>query len=302
MANIFKTTLKKDVIADIANGKREVRFPITKFWATRFANEYNLDKKTFIFKTFDSLELSSPSNKETGGETYMFNFVRTFVDGDEFVVEFKDDCEEQQEIYQNNDDVQNVEIEENVSEESDIEDIVETKNNEIEITVNEVNEEKSVETNVGVSLLEEVEENVMDEEIQVINEIDVFESIKQWFDKTNILDNLYASEDVIATKARQVIVRPNGVVLGSKKTLPVNNDVNVRIEFDMSKKVYFDPTFDISDFEDDIYKVLGEIRKNNFVFVWKEYTGIFIDKNGIYFGIKYSTRKSIGFKRRYNVQ
>ena len=297
MANIFKTTLKKDVIADIANGKREVRFPITKFWATRFANEYNLDKRTFIFKTFDSLELSSPSNKETGGETYMFNFVRTFVDGDEFVVEFKDDCEEQQEICQNNDDVQNVEIEENVSE-----DIVETKNDEIEITVNEVNEEKLVKTNVIVSLLEDEEENVIDEEIQVINETDVFKSIKQWFEGTNILENLYASEDVIATKARQVIVRPNGVVLGSKKTLPVNNDVNVRIEFDMSKKVYFDPTFDISDFEDDIYNVLREIRKNNFVFVWKEYTGIFMDKNGIYFGIKYSTRKSIGFKRRYNVQ
>ena len=304
MANIFKTTLKKDVIADIANGKREVRFPITKFWATRFANEYNLDKRTFIFKTFDSLELSSPSNKDTGGETYMFNFVRTFIDGDEFVIEFKDNCEEPQEICQINDDVQNVEIEDIVSNETDAEDIVETNDDEIEITVNEINEAESVET--IVSLFEGVEENVMDdeknEEIQVINETDVFESIKQWFDNTNILENFYASEDVIATKARQVIVRPNGVVLGSKKTLPVNNDVNVRIEFDMSNKVYFDPTFDISDFEDDIYKVLEEIIKNNFVFVWKEYTGIFIDKNGIYFGIKYSTRKSIGFKRRYNVQ
>ena len=38
MANIFKTTLKKDIIADIANNNiREIRFPITKFWATRLA-------------------------------------------------------------------------------------------------------------------------------------------------------------------------------------------------------------------------------------------------------------------------
>jgi hypothetical protein len=91
MANIFKTTLKKDIIADIAdNGKREVRFPITKFWASRFADEFNLDEKTFEFKTFDSLEFSSPSNKDTISETCVFNYVRTLVDGDEFVIEFVD--------------------------------------------------------------------------------------------------------------------------------------------------------------------------------------------------------------------
>jgi hypothetical protein len=94
MANIFKTTLKKDIIADIANNnKREIRFPITKFWATRFTEEYNLDEKTFVFKTFDSLELSSPSNKDAGGETYTFDFDKIFVDADEFVVVFKDHVE-----------------------------------------------------------------------------------------------------------------------------------------------------------------------------------------------------------------
>ena len=90
MANIFKTTLKKDVIADIANNNvREIRFPITKFWTTRFADEFDLDKKEFTFKTFDSLELSSPSNKDTGAMTYEFDFERIYVDGDEFVVVFK---------------------------------------------------------------------------------------------------------------------------------------------------------------------------------------------------------------------
>ena len=91
MANIFKTTLKKDIIADIANNnKREVRFPITKFWATRFADEFNLDEKTFVFKDFDDLELSSPSNKESGGSIYTFKFIDTIVDGDEFVIKFAD--------------------------------------------------------------------------------------------------------------------------------------------------------------------------------------------------------------------
>ena len=89
MANIFKTTLKKDIIADIANNNiREVRFPITKFWATRLADEYDFDNKTFEFKTFDTLELSSPSNKDTDAITYVFGFDRTYVDGDEFVVKF----------------------------------------------------------------------------------------------------------------------------------------------------------------------------------------------------------------------
>ena len=48
---------------------------------------------------------------------------------------------------------------------------------------------------------------------------------------------------------------------------------------------------------------LSKIKKNNFVFVWKKYTGIFKGNDGrVYFGIKYSTRKSIGFNRKYNVQ
>ena len=82
--------------------------------------------------------------------------------------------------------------------------------------------------------------------------------------------------------------------------MPVNNDVEVRVEFDIHTKVYFDS---VENFEDEIYKTLDEIRKNNFVFVWKRYTGIFEDRDGrVYFGIKYSTRKSIGFDRKYNVQ
>ena len=84
---------------------------------------------------------------------------------------------------------------------------------------------------------------------------------------------------------------------------PVNNDVEIRVEFDMNKRIYFDsiPDFDI--FEEEVLRMLSEVKKNNFVFVWKRNTGIFMDNNGrVYFGIKYSTRKSIGFNRRYNVQ
>lgn len=281
MANIFKTTLKKDIIADIANNnKREIRFPITKFWATRFTEEYNLDEKTFVFKTFDSLELSSPSNKDAGGETYTFDFDKTFVDSDEFVVVFKD----------------HVEIEscdnENVN-------IVDSEN---------IVTEDVIDNDTNFDAISNIEDNyddsdvVNEDETQYIDNDVVFNAIKQWFDDENILDDLYENESVISTNARQIIVLPNGRVLGSKKVLPVNNDVEVRVEFDMDKKVYFDATFDIEEFKDDIFTILNEIRKNNFVFIWKRNTGIFMDNNGIYFGIKYSTRKSIGFNRKYNIQ
>ena len=279
MANIFKTTLKKDVIADIANNNvREIRFPITKFWATRLADEYNLDEKEFIFKFFDALELSSPSNKDAEGATYTFEFIRTFVDGEEFVVEFKEDgegecdcCPKEAEV-----EVENVATE----------------------VLTELHETPIIENDGS-----DVEFGDDEYETPDITNTDVFTLIKDWFDDERVLENFYEDENVFATNARQVIILPKGRILGSKRSLPVNNDVEVRVEFDMNKRIYFDsiPDFDI--FEEEVLRMLSEVKKNNFVFVWRRNTGIFMDNDGrVYFGIKYSTRKSIGFNRRYNVQ
>lgn len=290
MANIFKTTLKKDVIADIANNNvREIRFPITKFWATRLADEYNLDEKEFTFKTFDSLELSSPSNKDAEGATYTFEFIRTFVDGEEFVVEFKEDIENDIENTPN--DVIVVSIDDPIAE---FENIVPENVSEMYMKSND--EDIAADSDAYFVDINEVKD------LYISND-DIFDLIKDWFDDENVLDSLYEDESVFATNARQVIILPKGRILGSKKSLPVNNDVEVRVEFDMNKRIYFDsiPDFDI--FEEEVFRTLSEIRKNNFVFIWKRYTGIFMDNDGrIYFGIKYSTRKSIGFNRRYNVQ
>ena len=302
MANIFKTTLKKDVISDISNNnKREIRFSITKFWATRLTEEYNLDDKKFLFKKFDSLELSSPSNKETGAEIYTFDFNRTYVDGDEFVVEFCDVDDSDNSSNCENDEIEYKEEIENITPEITTEVSIEEK--ECTNDVNKLNLDNVVSTNFvdeDVKKGENEEEN--EEEIPSVDTKTVFESIKTWFDENNILENLYENEDVVSTNARQVIVLSNGKILGSKKTLPVNNDAEVRVEFDMNNKVYFDATCPIDDFENDIFSFLEEIRKNNFVFIWKRYTGIFMDDDGVYFGIKYSTRKSIGFNNKYKVQ
>ena len=287
MANIFKTTLKKDVIADIAsNNTNEIRFPITKFWATRLTDEYNLDEKVFEFRSFDCLEVSSPSNKDTDAETFVLDYVRTFMDGDEFVVEFKMNGGESVDICPNDDEQDIVTVEdETVIPEEVLEEDEALCDDEVELTDNA-----------------EIEKNEV-KNVPVTESKDVFAAINEWFEDEKVLDTLYNDESVIATNARQVIVLPKGKVLGVNKTLPVNNDVEVRVEFDMSKKIYFDSTLDFDVFEEEVFRTLAEIRLNNFVFIWKRYTGIFQDVDGkVYFGIRYSTRKSIGFNRKYNVQ
>lgn len=290
MANIFKTTLKKDVIADIANNNvREIRFPITKFWATRLADEYDLDGKEFTFKIFDALELSSPSNKGAEGATYTFEFIRTFVDGEEFVVEFKDDEGE-------SDCCPNVPNDEEVSVE-----VYTTEDDSATTTeVDDITPESAPESAPEENDPDEIV--AFNDNVNISNE-DMFDLINDWFADENVLNSLYDDECVFSTNARQVIILPKGRILGSKRILPVNNDVEIRIEFDMSKKIYFDSISDFDIFEEEVFRTISEIKKNNFVFIWKRYTGIFMDNDGrIYFGMKYSTRKSIGFNRRYNVQ
>ena len=300
MADIFKTTLKKDIIADIANNNiREIRFPITKFWATRLADKYSLDEKTFEFKTFDTLELSSPSNKDTDAMTYVFGFIKTYVDNDEFVVEFCDITDE----------VNNVEFMQTVihTDDSDI-DFIESLDESLDyLTPNDdyyIFDDSDYElwtNNDEIIVYNEEEQNK--EMFSFASNEEVLAFIKQLFDDDKILESFYKDENVFATNAMQVIVLPNGKVLGFKKTLPVNNDVEVRIEFDNNKKIYFDEFQNSDSFKEYVLKTLSEIRKNNFVFIWKRYTGIFIDSNyRVYFGIKYSTRKSIGFNRKYKVQ
>ena len=248
MANIFKTTLKKDVIADIANNNvREIRFPITKFWATRLADEYNLDEKEFTFKTFDYLELSSPSNKDTESATYTFEFIRTFVDGEEFVVEFKEDGDGECDCCPNDKIIVSVD-----TPLIEFKDIVSENIPELEVTSNDEIAGSDVDFDDSV-----------EDDMQNISNEDIFNLIKDWFEDENILDSLYEDKSVIATNARQVIILPKGRILGFKRSLPVNNDVEIRIEFDMSKKIYFDSISDFDIFEEEIIRTLNEIKKNN---------------------------------------
>lgn len=290
MANIFKTTLKKDIIADIANNNtREIRFPITKFWATRFADEFNLDEKTFTFKTFDALELSSPSNKDTISETFVFEFVKTYVDDEEFVVEFKD-CGGQDDVVIDND--SSVFNERNLK-------LIEITNG-IKFEVEEAIED---EVDIDGSDVDGTEDDC------IYNEEDIFKTIQQWYDDEMILDMICDNKNVFATNAKQILILPKGRVLGINKSLPLNNDNEVRLDFDKQLKVYFPTNDELDDvdifdfFKNQILENITEICNSNFLFIWKKYTGIFMENDGgIYFGMKYTSKKTIGFDRRYNVQ
>jgi hypothetical protein len=175
---------------------------------------------------------------------------------------------------------------------TEFKDIVSENTPELEVTSNDEIADSDVDFNDSV-----------EDDMQNISNEDIFNLIKDWFDDERVLENFYEDESVFVTNARQVIILPKGRILGTKESLPVNNDVEIRVEFDMSKKIYFDSISDFDIFEEEIIRTLNEIKKNNFVFIWKRYTGIFMDNGGrVYFGIKYSTRKSIGFNRRYNVQ
>jgi hypothetical protein len=175
---------------------------------------------------------------------------------------------------------------------TEFKDIVSENTPELEVTSNDEIADSDVDFNDSV-----------EDDMQNISNEDIFNLIKDWFDDERVLENFYEDESVFVTNARQVIILPKGRILGTKESLPVNNDVEIRVEFDMSKKIYFDSISDFDIFEEEIIRTLNEIKKNNFVFIWKRYTGIFMNNDGrVYFGIKYTTRRSIGFNRRYNVQ
>ena len=215
----------------------------------------------------------------------MFDFVKTYVDGEEFIVEFIDIKDG---IYVN----EEIEYVEQNTEEKDIQKCAQEL---LEVDVDNCEIINFEDSDVEINEDNLKDFNILDEDLLVL--------LNQWFDEDKVLESFYADEFVFATNARQVIVLPNGKVLGFNKSLPVNNDAQVRIEFDSSEKVYFYENQNFDDFKDSVLKTIEKIKKNNFVFIWKRYTGIFIDEFGrIYFGIKYSTRKSIGFNRKYNVQ
>ena len=137
--------------------------------------------------------------------TYVFDFDKIYVDGEEFVVVFKSSDEDVRDCCPT-EDIHTVELDTDTSK-----------------VVTELYETPTVE-------VKEIEENIIadsdvDETEYITNE-DVFELIKQWFEDERVLENFYESESVFATNARQVIVLPQGRTLTQRVKVYKNlNDV-----------------------------------------------------------------------------
>ena len=67
----------------------------------------------------------------------------------------------------------------------------------------------------------------------------------------------------------RVAIHPNGVVFGTKRKLPILNDV--RFYIDIEKQIFYF-TYDMTedDFIEQLREFLKKMLKNNFVFIWKK--------------------------------
>lgn len=95
-------------------------------------------------------------------------------------------------------------------------------------------------------------------------------------DETNIskrinkeIEEFCKNNKVYVVGGPRVAIHPNGVVFGTKRKLPILNDV--RFYIDIEKQIFYF-TYDMT--EDDFIEQLREFLKkmliNNFVFIWKK--------------------------------
>ena len=136
-------------------------------------------------------------------------------------------------------------------------------------------EEMSVEEDGIHFILKNEKENVQTDEDKQ-NEGDKTPEPEDNDDETNIserinkeIEEFCKNNKVYVVGGPRVAIHPNGVVFGTKRKLPILNDV--RFYIDIEKQIFYF-TYDMT--EDDFIEQLRDFRKkmliNNFVFIWKK--------------------------------
>ena len=136
-------------------------------------------------------------------------------------------------------------------------------------------EEMSVEEDGIHFILKNEKENVQTDEDKQ-NEGDKTPEPEDNDDKTNIserinkeIEEFCKNNKVYVVGGPRVAIHPNGVVFGTKRKLPILNDV--RFYINIEKQIFYF-TYDMT--EDDFIEQLREFLKkmliNNFVFIWKK--------------------------------
>lgn len=136
-------------------------------------------------------------------------------------------------------------------------------------------EEMSVEEDGIHFILKNEKENVQTDEDKQ-NEGDKTPEPEDNGDETNIserinkeIEEFCKNNKVYVVGGPRVAIHPNGVVFGTKRKLPILNDV--RFYINIEKQIFYF-TYDMT--EDDFIEQLREFLKkmliNNFVFIWKK--------------------------------
>ena len=95
-------------------------------------------------------------------------------------------------------------------------------------------------------------------------------------DETNIserinkeIEEFCKNNKVYVVGGPRVAIHPNGVVFGTKRKLPILNDV--RFYINIEKQIFYF-TYDMTedDFIEQLREFLKKMLKNNFVFIWKK--------------------------------
>lgn len=108
-----------------------------------------------------------------------------------------------------------------------------------------------------------------------------------------VLDKFCENKNVTKVGGPRVIVKPNGVLFGLKKRLPVKNDVEIHIDIEI-QKFYF--TYDMTEdmFVKELEKFLNRMAAGNFVFIWRSKCAYKEKEDGKrYLVLYYTTRKFV---------
>lgn len=108
-----------------------------------------------------------------------------------------------------------------------------------------------------------------------------------------VLDKFCEHKNVTKVGGPRVIVKPNGVLFGLKKRLPVKNDVEIHIDIE-TQKFYF--TYDMTEdmFVKELETFLNRMVAGNFVFIWRSKCAYKEKEDGKrYLVLYYTTRKFV---------
>lgn len=115
---------------------------------------------------------------------------------------------------------------------------------------------------------------------------------------SEVLDKFCKNQNVIVVGTPRVSVRPNGVLFGLNRTLPIKNDVAINVDIE-KQRFYFTYDMTENDFIEQFEQFLKKALFGNFVFIWKSKCAYKESKDGKRFlTLFYTTRKFVNQTKR----